>query len=121
MTGRHTSVSVRQRRGAWQEPSELRETINAYLKNRSLDAAERRKFIEDEITFTDGTSGRADSRVYFESAELIDHKKAPLRTLFVEGIIRCLIRENKSNLHLDTIFRDLASIIHHDFLIFNPH
>jgi len=37
---------------------ELRETINAYLKNHSLDAAERRKFIEDEITFTDGTSGK---------------------------------------------------------------
>jgi hypothetical protein len=28
------------------------------LKNPSLDAAERRKFIEDEITFTDGTSGK---------------------------------------------------------------
>jgi hypothetical protein len=32
--------------------------INLYLKNPSLDAAERRKFIEDEITFSDGTSGR---------------------------------------------------------------
>jgi len=29
-----------------------------YRKNPSLDAAERRKFIEDEITFTDGTSGK---------------------------------------------------------------
>ena len=29
-----------------------------YLKNPSLDAAERRKFIEDEVTFTDGTSGK---------------------------------------------------------------
>lgn len=38
--------------------SELRDTINAYLKNPSLDAPERRKFIEDEITFTDGTSGK---------------------------------------------------------------
>jgi CDP-glycerol glycerophosphotransferase (TagB/SpsB family) len=37
---------------------ELRQAISAYLKNPSLDAAERRKFIEDEITFTDGTSGR---------------------------------------------------------------
>jgi CDP-glycerol glycerophosphotransferase (TagB/SpsB family) len=37
---------------------ELCETINLYLKNPSLDAEERRKFIEDEITFTDGTSGR---------------------------------------------------------------
>ncbi len=38
--------------------SELRDILNAYIKNPSLDAAERRKFIEDEITFTDGTSGK---------------------------------------------------------------
>jgi len=38
--------------------SELRAILNAYLKDPTLDAAERRKFIEDEITFTDGTSGR---------------------------------------------------------------
>jgi hypothetical protein len=37
---------------------ELCQAINLYLKDPSLDAAERRKFIEDEITFTDGTSGR---------------------------------------------------------------
>lgn len=37
---------------------ELCEAINLYLQNPSLDAAERRKFIEDEITFTDGTSGK---------------------------------------------------------------
>jgi len=37
---------------------ELCEVINLYLKNPSLDAAERRKFIEDEITFTDGISGK---------------------------------------------------------------
>ena len=37
---------------------ELCEVINLYLKNPSLDAAERRKFIEEEITFTDGTSGK---------------------------------------------------------------
>lgn len=41
-----------------QNESELRAVINAYLKNPSLDAAERRKFVEDEITFTDGTSGK---------------------------------------------------------------
>jgi hypothetical protein len=38
--------------------NELCEVINLYLKNPSLDAAERRKFVEDEITFTDGTSGK---------------------------------------------------------------
>jgi CDP-glycerol glycerophosphotransferase (TagB/SpsB family) len=37
---------------------ELCEAINLYLKSPSLDAAERRKFIEEEITFTDGTSGK---------------------------------------------------------------
>jgi CDP-glycerol glycerophosphotransferase (TagB/SpsB family) len=37
---------------------ELREAINAYLRNPRLDSAERRKFIEDEITFTDGMSGK---------------------------------------------------------------
>src|SRR5688500_16227064 len=37
---------------------ELCEVINLYLKNPSLDATERRKFIENEITFTNGTSGR---------------------------------------------------------------
>jgi len=38
--------------------SELRAILNAYLKDPTLDAAERWKFIQDEITFTDGTSGR---------------------------------------------------------------
>ncbi len=38
--------------------AELREAVNAYLKNPQLDSAERCKFIEDEITFTDGTSGK---------------------------------------------------------------
>jgi len=37
---------------------ELCEVINLYLRNPWLDSAERRKFIEDEITFTDGTSGK---------------------------------------------------------------
>src|SRR5581483_5145163 len=38
--------------------AELREAVNAYFKNPQLDSAERCKFIEDEITFTDGTSGK---------------------------------------------------------------
>jgi hypothetical protein len=37
---------------------ELCEVINLYLKNPSLDSAERRNFVEDEITFTDGSSGK---------------------------------------------------------------
>ena len=38
--------------------SELRDALNLYLKNPALDQSERRKFIEGEITFTDGTSGK---------------------------------------------------------------
>lgn len=37
---------------------ELRDALNLYLKDRTIDAKERRKFIEDEITYTDGTSGK---------------------------------------------------------------
>ena len=37
---------------------ELRDALNMYLKDKTIDAAERRKFIEDEITFTDASSGR---------------------------------------------------------------
>lgn len=37
---------------------QLRNVLNAYLCNPQLDSAERRKFIEDEITFTDGASGK---------------------------------------------------------------
>ena len=40
------------------DEDELREALNAYLENPALDAAERRKFIEKEITYTDGTSGK---------------------------------------------------------------
>ena len=37
--------------------SQLRDMLNAYLRNPQLDSAERRKFVEDEVTFTDGMSG----------------------------------------------------------------
>jgi len=38
--------------------SELRDALNMYLKDRTLDSKERRKFVEDEITYTNGTSGK---------------------------------------------------------------
>lgn len=41
-----------------QNESELCNILNAYLKDTSLDTAERRKFIEEEVTYTDGTSGK---------------------------------------------------------------
>lgn len=37
---------------------ELRAAINFYLKNPQADSAERRRFIEQEITYTDGAAGR---------------------------------------------------------------
>jgi hypothetical protein len=41
-----------------QNEAELREALNAYLQKPALDSAERRKFIRDEITYTDGSSGK---------------------------------------------------------------
>jgi CDP-glycerol glycerophosphotransferase (TagB/SpsB family) len=40
------------------DENELRDAINAYLKDPTLDAPERRAFIEQEITYTDGTAGK---------------------------------------------------------------
>jgi CDP-glycerol glycerophosphotransferase (TagB/SpsB family) len=40
------------------DEKELRDALNMYLKDWTIDSAERRKFVEDEITFTDGTSGK---------------------------------------------------------------
>ena len=40
------------------DENELRDTLNLYLKDRSIDSVERRTFVEDEITFTDATSGK---------------------------------------------------------------
>jgi hypothetical protein len=41
-----------------QNEAELREILNAYLSNPLLDSAERKAFIEREITFTDASAGR---------------------------------------------------------------
>ncbi|MFZ5920631.1 MAG: hypothetical protein ACOYY3_06220 [Chloroflexota bacterium] len=40
------------------DEAELRDAVNAYLRDPSLDAAERRKFVEDEITYTDASAGK---------------------------------------------------------------
>ncbi|MBL8102218.1 MAG: CDP-glycerol glycerophosphotransferase family protein, partial [Anaerolineales bacterium] len=40
------------------DEKELLEALNIYLQDRSVDSVERKKFIENEITFTDGTSGK---------------------------------------------------------------
>ena len=46
--------------------NELCEVLNAYLKDPSLDSAERRKFVENEITFTNGTSGRRTAQFFLK-------------------------------------------------------
>jgi len=38
--------------------SQLRDILNAYLRDPSLDSIERRRFIEQEITYTDGSAGK---------------------------------------------------------------
>jgi hypothetical protein len=40
------------------DENQLREVLNAYLRNPQLDAAERKAFIEQEITYTDASAGR---------------------------------------------------------------
>ncbi|HET9589015.1 MAG TPA: CDP-glycerol glycerophosphotransferase family protein [Anaerolineales bacterium] len=57
---------------------ELCEVINLYLRNPSLDAAERRKFIEDEITFIDGSSGKRTAEYILKVLKMNDHQTSPL-------------------------------------------
>ena len=40
------------------DETEFRDALNLYLKVRTVDAKERRKFVEDEVTFTDASSGQ---------------------------------------------------------------
>jgi CDP-glycerol glycerophosphotransferase (TagB/SpsB family) len=40
------------------DENELRDMLNLYLNNRSLDSAERRKFVEQEVKYTDATAGK---------------------------------------------------------------
>ena len=49
--------------------SELCDILNLYLQNPSLDSAERKKFIEDEITYTDGTSGKRTAEFILRTLE----------------------------------------------------
>jgi hypothetical protein len=37
---------------------QVRQLVNYYLKNPAADSEKRRKFIQDECTFTDGSAGR---------------------------------------------------------------
>ncbi len=48
---------------------QLREAINLYLREPQTDAAERKQFILDECTFTDGSAGRRSGEYFSELAE----------------------------------------------------
>ena len=53
-----------------QNETQLAEMLNLYLNDPSLDAPERRKFIEDEITFTDGSAGKRTAEYLLKILEL---------------------------------------------------
>jgi hypothetical protein len=48
------------------DESQLREALNAYLQDPQLDCAARQAFIEQEITFTDGSAGRRTAEFILE-------------------------------------------------------
>jgi CDP-glycerol glycerophosphotransferase (TagB/SpsB family) len=57
------------------DENELRASLNAYLKNPALDYAERRKFVQDEITFTDGTSGKRTAEFILKMLEITNRQE----------------------------------------------
>ena len=54
------------------DEAQLRSAINLYLRDPALDRDERRKFIQDECTFTDGSAGR---RTGEWMVRLINHER----------------------------------------------
>lgn len=54
--------------------SQLRDALNLYLANPTADAEERRKFVADEITFTDGTSGKRTAEYILSVLEKTNRK-----------------------------------------------
>ena len=54
--------------------SQLRDALNLYLANPAADAEQRRKFVEDEITFTDGMSGKRTAEFILKVLEKINRK-----------------------------------------------
>jgi len=51
---------------------QLKEAINMYLANPTMDSEQRQKFIHDEVTFTDGSAGRRTGEFLYS---LIDKKQ----------------------------------------------
>lgn len=57
---------------------ELRDEINLYLQNPETDRAERRQFILDECTFTDGSAGKHSGDYFVSLAENARHHDHPV-------------------------------------------
>lgn len=53
-----------------QNEAELRHILNAYLQNPALDSAERRAFIEREITYTDASAGKRTAQFILSVLEM---------------------------------------------------
>jgi hypothetical protein len=49
-----------------EDEAQLRDMLNDYLRNPQLDSTERGRFIEQEVTFTDGTSGKRTAEFILE-------------------------------------------------------
>jgi hypothetical protein len=58
-----------------QDENELRDALNLYLKDRTVDSKERRQFVEDEVTFTDGTSGQRTAEFILKVLNEMGHGK----------------------------------------------
>jgi len=54
------------------DENELRDALNMYLNDKTVDAKERRLFVEDEVTFTDASSGKRTADFILE---LLDPKQ----------------------------------------------
>jgi hypothetical protein len=59
-----------------QNEAELCDILNAYLKNPALDAAERHKFVEQEITYTDATAGKRTAEYILKILNSVNHRIA---------------------------------------------
>jgi hypothetical protein len=55
--------------------TELCDVLNAYLKFRALDSVERRKFVEQEITYTDGSAGKRTAEFISKILEKTNREK----------------------------------------------
>jgi hypothetical protein len=53
---------------------QVRELVNFYLKDPAADSENRRKFIQDECTFTDGSAGRRTGEYLLSLIREPDHQ-----------------------------------------------